>query len=108
LLLIEGEAILGNCLVPSILFFFNFYEDVTRSKYSDSHVFVCLFGPWPSVNFTCGELVERMMVSGMHTVADIFCCCCGQIIGWKYVILSLSYLTFTNLYLETSVVGEIL
>ncbi|KAK2355254.1 hypothetical protein P8452_75415 [Trifolium repens] len=36
------------------------------------------------VNFTCGELVERMMVSGMHTVADIFCCCCGQIIGWKY------------------------
>ncbi|GAU21313.1 hypothetical protein TSUD_372070 [Trifolium subterraneum] len=25
-----------------------------------------------------------MMLSGMHTVADIFCCCCGQIIGWKY------------------------
>ncbi|KAG5235442.1 protein yippee [Salix suchowensis] len=27
---------------------------------------------------------ERMMLSGMHTVADIFCCCCGGIIGWKY------------------------
>uniref|UniRef100_A0A6N2NM37 Yippee domain-containing protein n=1 Tax=Salix viminalis TaxID=40686 RepID=A0A6N2NM37_SALVM len=25
-----------------------------------------------------------MMLSGMHTVADIFCCCCGGIIGWKY------------------------
>ncbi|CAH9142080.1 unnamed protein product [Cuscuta epithymum] len=24
------------------------------------------------------------MLSGMHTVADIFCCCCGQIVGWKY------------------------
>jgi len=29
------------------------------------------------------------MLSGLHTVADIFCCCCGQIVGWKYV-LSLS------------------
>nr|XP_007149492.1 hypothetical protein PHAVU_005G074900g [Phaseolus vulgaris]ESW21486.1 hypothetical protein PHAVU_005G074900g [Phaseolus vulgaris] len=25
-----------------------------------------------------------MMLSGLHTVADIFCCSCGQIIGWKY------------------------
>uniref|UniRef100_A0A0D3AMB6 Protein yippee-like n=1 Tax=Brassica oleracea var. oleracea TaxID=109376 RepID=A0A0D3AMB6_BRAOL len=29
-------------------------------------------------------LEERMMLSGMHTVADIFCCCCGQNVGWKY------------------------
>nr|GMC56660.1 protein yippee-like At5g53940 [Ipomoea batatas] len=37
------------------------------------------------VNNMVGPLEERMMLSGMHTVADIFCCCCGQIIGWKYV-----------------------
>ncbi|KAM7251372.1 hypothetical protein ACFE04_023255 [Oxalis oulophora] len=30
-------------------------------------------------NITMGTLEERMMLSGMHTVADIFCCCCGQI-----------------------------
>lgn len=24
------------------------------------------------------------MLSGMHTVADIYCCSCGQIVGWKY------------------------
>ncbi|XWS28028.1 hypothetical protein CRYUN_Cryun25bG0030900 [Craigia yunnanensis] len=36
------------------------------------------------VNITVGALEERMMRSGMHTVADIFCCCCGQIVGWKY------------------------
>ncbi|BAT92604.1 protein yippee-like At5g53940 [Vigna umbellata] len=36
------------------------------------------------VNFTLGAPEERMMLSGLHTVADIFCCCCGQIIGWKY------------------------
>ncbi|KAL3576627.1 hypothetical protein D5086_021910 [Populus alba] len=36
------------------------------------------------VNITVGVLEERMMLSGLHTVADIFCCCCGGIIGWKY------------------------
>ncbi|KAL3849172.1 hypothetical protein ACJIZ3_011054 [Penstemon smallii] len=37
-----------------------------------------------AVNITYGPHEERMMLSGMHTVADIFCCCCGQIVGWKY------------------------
>ncbi|KAB2095748.1 hypothetical protein ES319_A01G060900v1 [Gossypium barbadense] len=37
-----------------------------------------------AVNITVGALEERVMLSGMHTVADIFCCCCGQIVGWKY------------------------
>ncbi|XP_059283185.1 protein yippee-like At5g53940 [Lycium ferocissimum] len=37
-----------------------------------------------AVNITFGPREERMMLSGMHTVADIFCCCCGQIVGWKY------------------------
>lgn len=25
------------------------------------------------------------MLTGMHTVADIFCVGCGSIVGWKYV-----------------------
>ncbi|EOY13082.1 PREDICTED: protein yippee-like At5g53940 [Theobroma cacao] len=37
-----------------------------------------------AVNITVGALEDRVMISGMHTVADIFCCCCGQIVGWKY------------------------
>eukprot|EP01018_Ginkgo_biloba_P013700 Gb_22083 [translate_table: standard] len=36
------------------------------------------------VNVFSGPLEERMMTTGMHTVADIFCNCCGQIVGWKY------------------------
>ncbi|CAH9100001.1 unnamed protein product [Cuscuta europaea] len=36
------------------------------------------------VNITVGPPEDRPMLSGMHTVADIFCCCCGQIVGWKY------------------------
>jgi len=25
-----------------------------------------------------------MMTSGRHTVADIYCNCCQQLVGWKY------------------------
>ena len=25
------------------------------------------------------------MMTGLHTVADIFCVGCGSIVGWKYV-----------------------
>ncbi|KAM2734488.1 hypothetical protein EV2_037787 [Malus domestica] len=38
------------------------------------------------VNITLGPEEDRLMYSGLHTVDDIFCCCCGQILGWKYVI----------------------
>ncbi|KAJ7947009.1 Protein yippee-like [Quillaja saponaria] len=38
------------------------------------------------VNILLGSKEERNMLSGMHTVEDIFCCCCGQILGWKYVV----------------------
>ncbi|KAB1221973.1 hypothetical protein CJ030_MR2G007009 [Morella rubra] len=37
------------------------------------------------VNVTHGPQEERLMLSGLHTVQDIFCCCCGQYVGWKYV-----------------------
>ena len=36
------------------------------------------------VNVFVGPHEERMMTTGMHTVGDIFCSCCGQIVGWKY------------------------
>ena len=38
-----------------------------------------------SVNITVGEKEERMMITGLHTVVDIFCVTCGSIVGWKYV-----------------------
>ncbi|XP_022151597.1 protein yippee-like [Momordica charantia] len=36
------------------------------------------------VNVTIGEQEERMMITGLHTVVDIFCVGCGSILGWKY------------------------
>ncbi|CAN1259411.1 Protein yippee-like At3g11230 [Linum perenne] len=37
------------------------------------------------VNVSTGEKEERLMMTGKHTVADIFCVGCGSIVGWKYV-----------------------
>ncbi|XP_010549583.1 PREDICTED: protein yippee-like isoform X2 [Tarenaya hassleriana] len=31
-----------------------------------------------------GENEDRMMMTGLHTVADIFCVGCGSIVGWRY------------------------
>jgi hypothetical protein len=37
------------------------------------------------VNVSVGRQEDRMMTTGKHTVADIFCNCCQRIVGWKYV-----------------------
>ncbi|KAK8709038.1 hypothetical protein V6N13_060071 [Hibiscus sabdariffa] len=37
-----------------------------------------------SVNISVGEKKDRMMMTGMHTIVDIFCVGCGSILGWKY------------------------
>ncbi|XP_071905267.1 protein yippee-like At5g53940 isoform X1 [Coffea arabica] len=44
-----------------------------------------------AVNISVGPREDRMMLSGMHTVADIYCCRCGQIVGWKYVSFCFKY-----------------
>ncbi|KAF1889295.1 hypothetical protein Lal_00024618 [Lupinus albus] len=36
------------------------------------------------VNVSMGEKEDRQMMTGMHTVVDIFCVGCGSIVGWKY------------------------
>jgi len=37
------------------------------------------------VNISIGEMEDRQMMTGLHTVADIFCVGCGSIVGWQYV-----------------------
>ncbi|KAG5557962.1 hypothetical protein RHGRI_008017 [Rhododendron griersonianum] len=43
-----------------------------------------LYSSHTIVNVTVGEIEERMMMTGMHAVCDIFCVGCGSILGWKY------------------------
>lgn len=37
------------------------------------------------VNVTLGPREERVLITGLHTVADIHCTSCNAVIGWKYV-----------------------
>jgi len=36
------------------------------------------------VNVGCGPAEERVLLTGLHAVADIFCDCCKTTLGWKY------------------------
>ncbi|KAF0295175.1 Protein yippee-like 2 [Amphibalanus amphitrite] len=36
------------------------------------------------VNVSCGQAERRVLLTGLHAVADIFCECCKTNLGWKY------------------------
>uniref|UniRef100_A0A5B7BA22 Protein yippee-like n=1 Tax=Davidia involucrata TaxID=16924 RepID=A0A5B7BA22_DAVIN len=57
-------------------------EDVVSKSFHCKHGKAYLFSK--VVNVTVGVVEERMMMTGSHTVADIFCVGCGSIVGWKY------------------------
>jgi hypothetical protein len=39
----------------------------------------------PSVNISLGPKEDRVLITGLHTVADVYCNCCQACLGWKYV-----------------------
>ncbi|GMI65870.1 hypothetical protein like AT2G40110 [Hibiscus trionum] len=57
-------------------------DDIISKSFHCGHGKAYLFDK--VVNITVGEKEERMMMTGMHTVVDIFCVGCGSIVGWKY------------------------
>ena len=58
------------------------YEDIVSKSFHSRHGRAYLFSK--VVNVTVGVNEDRQMLTGMHTVADIFCVGCGSIVGWKY------------------------
>lgn len=44
-------------------------------------VIFCVF----RVNVGCGPAEERLLLTGLHAVADIYCENCHTTLGWKYV-----------------------
>ncbi|KAL5721084.1 hypothetical protein ACHQM5_013690 [Ranunculus cassubicifolius] len=57
-------------------------EDIVSKQFHSRHGKAYLFSK--VVNVTVGEKEERMMITGWHTVGDIFCVGCGSLVGWKY------------------------
>ncbi|EEF35518.1 protein yippee-like [Ricinus communis] len=62
---------------------FALVRDILSKSFHCKHGKAYLFNN--VVNITEGEPEDRMMMTGMHTVADIFCVDCGSIVGWKYL-----------------------
>ncbi|KAL6637657.1 hypothetical protein ACP70R_025229 [Stipagrostis hirtigluma subsp. patula] len=56
--------------------------DIISKAFHSKHGRAYLFNK--VVNVTTGVKEDRMMITGMHTVCDIFCVGCGSIVGWKY------------------------
>uniref|UniRef100_A0A0D9ZC01 Protein yippee-like n=1 Tax=Oryza glumipatula TaxID=40148 RepID=A0A0D9ZC01_9ORYZ len=57
-------------------------SDIISKSFHCKHGKAYLFNK--VVNVTSGVKEDRMMITGMHTVSDIFCVGCGSIVGWKY------------------------
>lgn len=36
------------------------------------------------VNVSVGPKEDRLLITGLHTVADIYCAECQEVLGWKY------------------------
>lgn len=36
------------------------------------------------VNIDCGEPEQRVLLTGLHAIADIYCLTCETVVGWKY------------------------
>ncbi|KAH7514615.1 hypothetical protein FEM48_Zijuj11G0108200 [Ziziphus jujuba var. spinosa] len=62
-------------------YYYSQEHDLQMDASDNTHFVFLIRG---SVNITVGEKEERMMITGMHTVVDIFCVGCGAIVGWKY------------------------
>ncbi|XP_057435219.1 protein yippee-like isoform X1 [Lotus japonicus] len=61
---------------------FALVDDIISKSFHCRHGKAYLFDK--VVNITVGVKEERMMITGLHTVVDIFCVACGSIVGWKY------------------------
>ncbi|XP_009344959.1 putative yippee-like protein Os10g0369500 [Pyrus x bretschneideri] len=58
------------------------HDDIVSKDFQGRHGRAYLFRN--VVNIALGPIEERQLTSGLHTVNDIHCSSCLQILGWKY------------------------
>jgi len=57
-------------------------EDIISKQFQGRHGKAFLFAN--VVNISLGPKEDRVLITGLHTVCDIFCNCCSAVLGWKY------------------------
>ncbi|KAK4473070.1 hypothetical protein MN116_004261 [Schistosoma mekongi] len=58
------------------------HDDLISKSFQGSQGRAYLFNQ--AVNIRCAEAKQRVLLTGLHFVADIFCACCDTALGWKY------------------------
>uniref|UniRef100_A0A7S0RED8 Protein yippee-like n=1 Tax=Chlamydomonas leiostraca TaxID=1034604 RepID=A0A7S0RED8_9CHLO len=58
------------------------HDDIISKAFQGRHGRAYLFNN--VVNVTLGPKEERVLITGLHTVADIYCMGCNTVLGWKY------------------------
>ena len=53
-------------------------DDVLQGRNGRAYLFTNV------VNVTLGAKEDRNLMTGLHTVADICCFQCNEVLGWKY------------------------
>jgi hypothetical protein len=62
---------------------FTSHDDIISKSFHGRHGRAYLFDQ--CVNVTIGPSEERRLITGLHTVCDIFCKRCKTLVGWTYL-----------------------
>ncbi|KAI4328945.1 hypothetical protein L6164_021257 [Bauhinia variegata] len=60
-----------------------YHDDIVSKDFQASNGRAFLFSH--VMNVKEGAKEDRQLTTGLHTVADVFCCDCGEDLGWKYI-----------------------
>ncbi|XVF53143.1 hypothetical protein PTKIN_Ptkin05aG0076800 [Pterospermum kingtungense] len=58
------------------------HDDVISKSFQGRHGRAFLFSH--AMNVMVGPKEDRQLMTGLHTVADVYCCDCREVLGWKY------------------------
>ncbi|URE19488.1 hypothetical protein MUK42_11096 [Musa troglodytarum] len=58
------------------------HDDIISKAFQGRNGHAFLFSH--AVNIIMGPKEDRQLMTGLHTVADIYCRDCGEVLGWKY------------------------
>ncbi|RZS23340.1 hypothetical protein BHM03_00056251 [Ensete ventricosum] len=58
------------------------HDDIISKSFHGTHGRAFLFSH--GRNIVMGPKQDRLLMTGIHTVADAYCCDCGEVLGWRY------------------------
>ncbi|EEF46702.1 fad NAD binding oxidoreductases, putative [Ricinus communis] len=67
-----------NCRNP-LAFYSDLISTSFKAKSGQAYMFSHV------INVVLGKKEDRHMITGLYTIADIYCSNCGEELGWKYV-----------------------